>query len=156
MTDTDLWKIAKHEYVEIELVVGQVTNRINLPDLKNLRNVHLRGLSFYTDQNFINGITNIPVLPITVLNEAWLTLQLYNGKEFTHQIPLQALYQVGGAINFNYQNFLLQRVNWPKSYIDFNVTPVITENRVIPFSIYYNDKASIEVQDGTYGFRKKA
>lgn len=152
----DLWKIAKHEYVEMEIPAGSTNVRFSLPDLKNLRKVHLRGLAFYTADNFPNGVNNDPVLTTATLSQAWLTLQLYNGKEFVHQIPLQQFFQTGGITNFNLQNFLFQKVNWPKSYIEFSVGPVPAANSIIPFSVFYHDRLAVEINDGTYGFRKKA
>lgn len=139
MISSCLLPIVRHEWVEILISANNATTRIYFPDIANIRNAHLRSIELYTTDNFAVGVQNIPPLTLAQMQTSWLTLQSYDGKEFVHQRPAQNFFAFGAAPNFNYRDFVGQRVNWPKSYFDFvPQLAAIVNDRVIPVSIYYN------------------
>jgi hypothetical protein len=153
--DNPVWK---HEFVYLTIPAGSTVNRINFPDVQNIRNVHLVNLETYTSETLGVNPNGVKVITEKEMSTMYLTLQLYNGKEFVHQMPLQRVRpQQGYSDNSAYflptKNWIGQKVNWPKSYIDF-VNPTISEDaRVIVFSVWYADVKSIEANDQNYEFK---
>jgi hypothetical protein len=156
MVSSCLLPIVRHEWVEILISANNAITRLYFPDIANIRNAHLRSIELYTGANFAVGVQNIPVLSQLNLQTAWLTLQSYDGREFVHQRPAQDFFAFGAAINFNFRDFVGQRVNWPKSYFDF-VPPLaaVANDRVLPVSIYYQYDEEAEKESKIYTFSKK-
>lgn len=142
----------KHELVEIIIPADQKPKRINFPDLQNLRNVHITALKTYTNENFKNTLNGTEVITLDNLQNCWLTLQLYNGKEFIHQEPLRNYW----AYQFQaiQEDFIGQKVNYPKSYIEILDIPTSNVDRAIVISIYYAEVIEIEKRDLEFEFKK--
>ena len=152
--------IVRTEYFEVFIKAGSTTVQFNLPDVQNLRNVHLIGLQLYTGRTLSKGINNQDVISVTDLSKGWLTLQMYNGVEAIKDYPMQNLVtgnvlgNEGGIIN--YRDFAGQRINWPKSYFRFNVGIAPLVDTVVPFTVYYRDPAAEEAAAQRANFRNRS
>ena len=82
-------KLIRHEMVSITLPANSTLTRYNIPDLPNLRNVHILGLQVYTVNSIaVDIISQNPVTSHTnVLHNSFFTLVNYGGKEFLKQAP---------------------------------------------------------------------
>ena len=151
--DNPIWK---HELVTITIPANQTPNRINFPDVQNLRDVHLSRIEIYSDKILPKNITGNAVVTETEIQKCFLTMQLYNGVEFAHQIPIQRFYnwQTAGAFQ-KLPNFIGQKVNYPKSYIEFVGLTSAAFDRDFVFCIYYAAPLEREKNDMKYEFKKK-
>lgn len=162
-TSTNFFPIRKHEIVEIVIPLGTTKTRFNLPDLQNLRNVKLNSVEILSANDMTISPTQNPVVTNLELGRAYLTLQGYNGLEFLHQQPMTALHYNQGTLIagqftqvHQYQKqFTAQRVNYPKSYIEYFplVVPATTFSFLI--SVYYSDMTQEEIQ-GANTFTNKS
>lgn len=156
----DVLPVHNHEYVEIELIANQQYTRLYLPDIANLRFTHIRGFELYTDQNFPTGITGNAVITQALIQQMWITLELYNGKQFVNERPalnfLVNTLGVNANTPFHAKDFAEQKVNYPKSFIDFQpaFTPLV--NMSIPISIYYKQPARTAKKDKKAAFNKRS
>jgi len=171
-------KIIRHELVEMPVKAGSTITKYQIPDLPNLRNVHLYGVEVYYGNDrsqpgvIVNngtvpvGIqTGLPVIDSPTVQKGFLTLVNYGGKEFLKQSPL-LLYQSmfnglpNGAINpleWNTKSFVGQKCNFPKSYIEFTTSPAnATQDTVIMFSVYYSLPIGEEQKESGFSFSKRA
>jgi len=157
-------KVFKHELVEVVIPANQSPNQINFPDLPNLRWVHLWNITAYFEVNFKGSISGRNMVDSSLFKSSYMTLQLYNGKQFLNQCPIQNFADMfltdiaTGEIfvDWNSKEFKGQRVNWPKSYLSVTGLGPDAEDRSFVFSIWYSDPAEIEKQDAEYEFSKKA
>ena len=125
-------QIIRHELVEIVIPSGSTLTRYQFPDIPNLRNSMIWGMQVYT----IDEINNSPISQnallshTNILHRSFITLVNYGGKEFLKQAPSL----IFNTINFNLQtstnaletdikSFVGQKVNYPKSYIEFITSP---------------------------------
>jgi hypothetical protein len=166
-------KIIRHELVEVVIPQSSTLSRFVIPDLPNLRNVHLFGIEVY-DKTILNkGIqTQLNLLPINpVIKDSFITLVNYSGKEFLKQSPSQ-LYRTifhqdigGGGVpptdtinhfEWNNKSFVGQKVSWPKSYIEFTTPPAsVIESLVYVFSVYYSLPIAEEKAESGYSFSRQ-
>ena len=166
-------KIIRHELVEVTIPKLSTLTRFVIPDLPNLRNVHLFGLQVY-DKTLVNkGVqTQLNLLGMdAVLKNSFLTLVNYGGKEFLKQSP-SILYRTtfhqdigGGGVpptdtintfEWNHKAFVGQKVSWPKSYLEFTTAPAsLTEDLVYMFSVYYSLPIAEEKAESGYSFSKQ-
>jgi hypothetical protein len=145
------------EYVVVTIPAGQTPSRINFPDVQNIRNVHLSKLITYTDQEIPVSIGGIPTVAFSVIVRAFLTLQLYNGVEKIHQLPMiEILNGLANGIPTVFENsFVGQKVNWPKSYIELEGIVVDPANdRNFVFCVQYAKTEEEESRDAGYEFKK--
>lgn len=151
--------IKKEEYFELVLNAGTTYSRIMLPDLATLRHAFIRGIEVYTNINFSTGINQLPLVPDAILQQVWFTLQLYNGKQFINQRPLQRFFADTLTVPlapFNPRDLTGQKINFPKSYIDFFPVYTPIQDEVICFSVYYQDSAEIEAKDAMAKFSERS
>ena len=153
-----LFPIVKHEILEVIVEAGTSKTRFQLPDAQNLRNVKLRNVEVYSSTNMAITPTGRAVVSPADLKRSYLTLQGYNGREFLHEEPLPSLHYLFDADNNTellQKEFTNQRVNFPKSYIEFfyAVAPVTTFSFLI--SIYYVDLTT-EQQEGADTFKNRS
>lgn len=143
-----LFPVVRHEIVEVVIPALTTKTRFQLPDLQNLRNVKLRNVEVYNSNNVAVTPTGNPVVTALNMQRAYLTLQSYSGKEFLHEEPLPALhYQLdgNGQTELLQKEFTNQRVNYPKSYIEFfPVAPPVTQFSFL-LSVYYVDMTQEEM-----------
>jgi hypothetical protein len=162
-------KIIRHELVEVVIPSGSTATRFVIPDLPNLRNVHIFGLQAYSNNNVPKGIqTQNAVITPAVLETAFLTLVNYGGKEFLKQAPavmFQTLYKqtniAGGQEIPTYETdvkaFVGQRVNYPKSFVEFSAPPAIAGvTTTFMFSVFYALPAAEEKKESGFSFSKRA
>jgi len=164
-------KLIRHELVEILIPKGSSLTKYVIPDLPNLRNVHLFGLEVYSKECIEKGIQtgNNLLKLVPVLQQSYITLVNYGGKEFLKQAPstmfktifnqdISGAVPPGNTINqfeWNVKNFVGQKVNYPKSYIEFTTSPSsLTEDLVYMFSIFYSLPVAEEKKESGYGFGK--
>ena len=151
-------RVIKHELVEVIIPKGSTATRFQLPDLQNLRNVQTWGVQTYFDLIVpFSIISGKKVIPKLTFQKSFLTFENYGGREFDKQAPL-VQYQtiennmvsipVGEGVftdcsiqEKDFKNFVGQKINFPKSYID-TIVPVASQNEDLVFlmSIFYTDK----------------
>jgi hypothetical protein len=158
--------------VEIKIPANSTSTRFLIPDLPNLRQVHIWGLEVYyskvdnSNVQFDIGViptglqTQLPLIDLVALKKSFITLVNYGGKEFLKQAPsviFNTIFngQPNGSINpmeWNSKQFTGQRVNYPKSYIDFTAAPATNVDQCFMFSIYYSLPLTEEIKEGNYNF----
>jgi hypothetical protein len=156
-------KIIRHEMVSILIPANSTLTRFNIPDLPNLRNVHIFGLEVYNDEFIRKDIISLnPVLPsANVLKDSFITLVNYGGKEFLKQAPSQIFSTIllgGGAksgVEWDIKSFVGQKVNYPKSFVEFTAPPSNTYDQAYIFSVYYSLPFEEEKRDSGYSFGNK-
>ena len=157
-------KIVRHEWVEIIVPANSTLTRFNFPDLPNLRNVHLMNLKVYTVDQVRESINNgLPVVNHTnVLHKMYITLVNYGGKEFLHQAPAIQFNTISANLNtstnwFNNDtlDFTMQKVNYPKSYIQLTSPVGNAVDQTFVFSVFYTLPKAQEVADQGFNFWNK-
>lgn len=158
-------RIIRHELVSVLIPANSTQTRFLIPDLPNLRNVHLFGLQVYTVDEIAKDIqTQNPVLTHTaVLHNSFITLVNYGGKEFLKQAPSIMFNTIQQALNTgtnwneqNFKSFVGQKVNYPKSYIEFTTAPATATDTVFLMSVYYSLPEAEERKESGYSFSKRA
>jgi hypothetical protein len=157
-------KIIRHELVAITIPANSTATRFNIPDLPNLRNVHLWGVQVYTIDQVARDINsgNAVLSHTNVLHNSFLTLVNYGGKEFLKQAPSIMFNTIQANLNtstnwneLDVKSFAGQKVNYPKSYIEFTTAPATGVNQVYLMSVYYSLPIAEEVKEGNYSFANK-
>lgn len=157
-------KIIRHELVSVLIPANSTNTRFVIPDLSNLRNVLTFGLQVYTiDEVAKDIISQNPVLSHTaVLHNSFLTFVNYGGKEFIKQAPSIMFNTInnnaGASTNWNEQDFkslVGQRINFPKSFIEFTTPPATAVDTAFIFSVYYSLPILEEQKESGYSFGNK-
>jgi hypothetical protein len=157
-------KIIRHELVSVLIPANSTNTRFVIPDLSNLRNVLTFGLQVYTiDEVAKDIISQNPVLSHTaVLHNSFLTFVNYGGKEFIKQAPSIMFNTLNNnanaSTNWNEQDFkslVGQRINFPKSFIEFTTPPATTVDTAFIFSVYYSLPILEEQKESGYSFGNK-
>ena len=150
--------------VTVNIPANSTLTRFVLPDLSNLRNVLTFGIQVYTvNQVFLDIISRNPVCSHTVvLHQSFLTLVNYGGKEFLKQAPAIMFNTLNDnastSTNWNEQDFKSlcgQRINYPKSYVEFSAPPATTVDTAYIFSVYYSLPVLEEQKESGYSFSNK-
>lgn len=154
-----LFPLVKHEYAQIVIPANSTSTRFYFPELPNLRNVHLQNLEIPTNVQLPFSPDNQPIINNNLYLNTFLTLINYEGKEFCHQIPISMLqYHTASTIGLDtlQKQFVGQRVNWTKSYVEFSSSAGISnQQEVVAFSIYYADVKAVEQKDARSNFLYK-
>jgi hypothetical protein len=157
-------KIIRHELVSVLIPANSTNTRFVIPDLSNLRNVLTFGLQVYTkDEVAKDIISQNPVLSHTaVLHNSFLTFVNYGGKEFLKQAPSIMFNTINNnanlSTNWNEQDFkglVGQRINFPKSFVEFSTPPAIAVDQAFIFSVYYSLPILEEQKESGYSFGNK-
>jgi hypothetical protein len=157
-------KIIRHELVSVLIPANSTNTRFVIPDLSNLRNVLTFGLQVYTiDEVAKDIISQNPVLSHTaVLHNSFLTFVNYGGKEFIKQAPSIMFNTLNNnanaSTNWNEQDFkslVGQRINFPKSFIEFTTPPATAVDTAFIFSVYYSLPILEEQKESGYSFGNK-
>jgi hypothetical protein len=160
-------KIIRHEMVSVLIPANSSLTKFLIPDLPNLREVLTFGLQVYTQEEVaVDIISRNPVLPHTpVLHNSFMTFVNYGGKEFLKQAPsimFNTLQQANGTLtgtNWNEMDFkslIGQKINFPKSYIEFSVPPATGVDQAFIFSVYYSLPLLQEKKDSGYSFGNRS
>ena len=158
-------KIIRHELVEIIVPKGSTLKKFLFPDIPNLRNVHLWGIQVYT----VNALTNSPIsgnglcTHTSVLHQSFITFVNYGGKEFGKQMPAIDFNTLNENLNTStnwnetdFKNFVGQKVNWPKSYVEFTAAPADpAADLSYLVSVYYSLPIAEEKQESAFSFSNK-
>lgn len=157
-------QIIRHELVDINVSANSTLTRFQFPDIPNLRNSMIWGLQVYTFEEVpISIISQQNVLnSIKVLRNSYITLVNYGGKEFLKQAP-SVLFN---TLNFNLntsnnvletdiKSFVGQKVNYPKSFIEFTTAPSDVANTSFLISIYYSLPIEEEKKESGYSFGQR-
>ena len=158
-------KIIRSEFVEIIIPAGTTLTRFNFPDIPNLRNSHIWGLQLYTKTTLAKSILSQQDLidyP-DVIKGLYVTLVNYGGKEFLKQQPAQVFLSTftglpAGAIQpmeWDTKAFVGQKVNYPKSYIEFPQILATATDLAVCFSVYYSLPLKEEGAESGYSFGKR-
>ena len=154
----------RHELVEIIIPVGSTLTRFQFPDIPNLRNSHLWGLQVYTRSQVTTSIISGNILPTQaqVQHNSFITLVNYGGKEFSKQVPAVIYNTLSfddststNVFNYNPNAFCGQKVNYPKSYIEWSTAPGGAVALSYLISVYYSLPEAEELRDSGYSFGKR-
>lgn len=158
-------KIIRHELVEIIIPKGSTLTRFTFPDIANLRDTHIWGMQVYNvDQLTKSPISQNGLLTHTsVLHESFITLVNYGGKEFSKQTPAVMFntleFDLNTSTNVNekdFKNFVGQKVDYPKSYVEFTAAPADAgADKSYLVSVYYSLPIAKEQKDSGFSFSKK-
>lgn len=160
-------KIIRHELVSVNIPANSTLTKFLIPDLPNLREVLTFGLQVYTiDEVAVDIISRNPVCTHTnVLHNSFMTFVNYGGKEFLKQAPAIMFNTINEArstalgTNWNEMDFkslIGQRINFPKSYIEFATAPATTVDTAYIFSVYYSLPLLQEKRDSGFSFGNRA
>jgi hypothetical protein len=158
-------RIIRHELVSVLIPANSTQTRFLIPDLPNLRNVHLFGLQVYTNTQVTKDIqTQNGVLAVNaVLHNSFITFVNYGGKEFLKQAPSimfsTSVANLNTSTNWfenNSKSFVGQKVNYPKSYIEFTAPPATALDTVYLMSVFYSLPETEERKESGYSFSRKA
>lgn len=149
--------------VSIAIPANSTLTRFNIPDLPNLRNVHLFGIEVYNNEFIRKDIISLnPVMAsANVLNDSFITLVNYGGKEFLKQAPSYIFSNIllgGGAksgVEWDTKAFVGQKVNYPKSFVEFTAPPATANDTAFIFSVYYSLPIEEEKRESGYSFGNK-
>lgn len=157
-------KLIRHEMVSITIPANSTLTRYNIPDLPNLRNVHILGLQVYTSESVAKDIIsqNAVCGYQQVLHNSFITLVNYGGKEFLKQAPA-ILFNTSSAnlqtstnwFESNPIGFVGQKANYPKSFIEFTSPPSIGTDTAYIFSVFYSLPVEEEKRESGYSFNNK-
>lgn len=154
-------KIVRHELVSINIPASSTLTRFNIPDLPNLRNVHTFGIQVFTDIQVLRDIiSQNPVCnAVAVLNNSFITLVNYGGKEFLKQAPatmFQTIVDNGiqdkNQYEQDFKGLIGQRVNYPKSFVEFSAPPAQLFDTAYIFSVYYTLPIEEEKRESGFSF----
>lgn len=157
-------KIIRHELVEIIIPANSTLSRYNFPDIPNLRNSHILGMQIYNRTQVSTSVIsqNALVSEALVQTKSFVTLVNYGGKEFLKQTPALVFNTLqsdsGTSANqheLDFKSFVGQKVNWPKSYIEFTATASASTDTSYLVSVYYTYSAAEEQSDNNFTFGKK-
>jgi hypothetical protein len=157
-------KIVKSELIEVLIPAatpGNTKTKIQLPDNQNLRFSHLMGIRTYVAETIPLSIgSHTAVIPATMAQSIFLTLQMYNGKNFDWQAPLVDFLQAdngsGAGLVFP-DGYNDQKVNWPKSYIEIaDPTLIAGTPQVVLLRIFYKELSATEKRDAKANFNKRS
>lgn len=137
--------IQRYELIEL-LVPAGTGNRINFQDIPQLRtqgdqNIFITAIDFFSLAAYSDSQVNqaVPGTPNSEIAKAVLCLYI-QGEERIHYIPLAKLNTINdGVVPFNVvatEFDELVRVDWTKSYIQFN-SAIAGAPYVMPFGISY-------------------
>jgi hypothetical protein len=158
-------KIIRHELVSVNIPANSTLTRFVIPDLPNLRNVLTFGIQVYTvNEVFTDIISQNPVCSHTVvLHRSFLTFVNYGGKEFLKQAPAIIFNTLNdnaaATTNWNEQDIkqlIGQRINYPKSFIEFSAPPALAVDTAYIFSVYYSLPVLEEQKESGYTFSNKS
>ena len=157
-------KVVRHEMVSVLIPANSTLSRFNIPDLPNLRNVHLLGLQVYTTNEITKDIIsqNNVCNHIAVLHNSFITLVNYGGKEFLKQAP-SILFNTSSANDQTSTNwfetnpigFVGQKANYPKSFIEFTTPPAVGTDTAFVFSVFYSLPVEQEKMESGFSFNNK-
>lgn len=147
-------RVIKHELVEVLIPANSTATRFLLPYLENLRNVNLWGVQMYYDKIVpVSILSGRQLINKQVFQKSFLTLENYAGRQFLKQSPLSLFQTIENNLadtaagnddssiqEKDFKNFVGQKTNYPKSYIDLVTPSGNTKDQVFLFSIYYTDK----------------
>lgn len=147
-------RVVKHELIEVVIPANTTATRFQLPDAQNLRNVQTWGIQMYYDTIIPNSIiSNRQVVTKADFQKSFLTLENYAGREFDKQAPISQYQTIENGLNNDpnqgvvssiqekdFKNFVGQKINFPKSYIDTIGVISDTFDKVFLISVYYTDK----------------
>ena len=157
-------QIIRHELVEIVIPANSTLTRYQFPDIPNLRNSMIWGMQVYTvDEIFNSPLSQNALLSHTnVLHKSFVTLVNYGGKEFLKQAPSILFNTITfnlqtstNALETDIKSFVGQKVNYPKSYIEFTATPSGIANLSYLVSVYYSLPIEEEKKESGYSFGQR-
>lgn len=157
-------RIIRHELVSVAIPANSTLSRFNIPDLPNLRNVHTFGIQVYSDIQVLTDIIsqNPVVNSSSVLKRSFFTLVNYGGKEFLKQAPatiFQTIVDNGiqdkNQYEQDFKQLIGQKINFPKSFIEFSAPPATVVDTAYIFSVYYSLPMEEEKRDSGYSFGNK-
>lgn len=157
-------QIIRHELVEITIPANSTLTRYQFPDIPNLRNSMIWGMQVYT----IDEISNSPISQqallshTNVLHRSFITLVNYGGKEFLKQAPSILFNTITfnlqtstNALETDIKSFVGQKVNYPKSFIEFTTSPSGVANLSYLVSVYYSLPIEEEKKESGYSFGQR-
>lgn len=139
----------EHEIIAVKYPAGSSSTRFMFPDVPNLRESEILAFEVYTvdtvAKNPNDGTT--AVVSVTNAKNSFITLQAYNGNNFYQQSPYLANKYTDDSATSPVERFQKQmqgqRINYPKSYIDF-FGGVVNTDFVWLISVYYLKRSDLK------------
>jgi len=157
-------KIVRHELVEIIIPANSTLSRFSFPDIPNLRDSRIWGLQVYNTNQVTKSVIsqNTLVSETLVQKSCFITLVNYGGKEFLKQAPALIFNTLKNDVSTSanqheedFKNFVGQKVNYPKSYIEFTATASTGSDTSFLVSVYYSYSKEEEQKDSGLSFNLK-
>ncbi len=149
------------ELIEIFIPANTTRFKIQFEDEQNLRDTKLMGINVLDESMVpISMVSQRPVASFALLRFTFMTLQGYDGENFSWQKPLITLInqEVESVIqSYEPEAFTKQRVNWPKSYIEMAAgAPIPGVDTVFLFEMNYLLDPTSELERKEAKFRKRS
>lgn len=146
--------IAGKSIVKTELVTilipkangADTSNIFQFPDDQYIRNKRLMFISVYTEDIVPMYTDNKKIVTNDFIKNCYITLESYSGVQFIRNMPLIDFQTMVGSVAAQFQtnNFIGQRVNWPKCTITVanaqNVTSI--EDRYLIVNVGFTEIAA--------------
>lgn len=162
--------LIKHESLFVVIPAGFTGGQINFPDDQYIRNKKLMALEVIP--SISEGGIGIPqmlypdnhlIADRFLLTNCYITMESYAGVQFVRKKPVLSFMNFEGVgINASFfgvstpPNFIGQRVNWPKSFIEFPTMVATAVEQYALFDVFFTElkKETIQKQLGV-GFQQK-
>lgn len=155
-------KIYHSELIEIVIPTGSNATKFNFPDSQDIRDSLFTGLETYTDSMVpISIISTNPVVTLAALQTMFVTLQMYNGNQFSQRVPLAAFLNMdlGNVAQLRerfFREYTGQKVNWPKSFIELTAPLAPAADVSVLFEVFYKWPMDIEKIMRGASFKKRS
>lgn len=141
--------VVEHEIIAVKYPANSTATRFMFPDVPNLRDSEIIAFEVYT-QDVVpvspdDGVTQ--VVNIASANRSFITLQAYNGNNFYQQSPYLSNFYFPTTDNPHerfQKQMQAQRINYPKSYIDFFPGAPVANDFVWLISVYYLKRSDLK------------
>lgn len=158
-------KLIKTESQPVYIPAGFTGGQIYFPDNQYIRNKKLMALEVTPDLNALFGLAPMQYVDGTILapraliQNSYLTLESYSGVQFLRKKNTISFepYLEQGLGNVIPPQFIGQRVNYPKCFIEFPTMAATLVKQVVLFDIYFTEieEKTIKEQLGV-GFGNKS
>jgi hypothetical protein len=157
-------KLVKTESQPIYIPAGFTGGQVYFPDNQYIRNKKLMAMEVTPDLNSLFGLAPMQYVDGTelagrqLIQNSYLTLESYTGVQYVRKKCVISLepYLEQGIGNVIPPEFIGQRTNWPKCFIEFPTMPATPKKVVVLFDIFFTEleQKTLQEQLGT-GFGNK-
>lgn len=140
-------KLIKTESQPLYVPAGFTGGQIYFPDNQYIRDKKLMAIEVTSDLNQLFGlppqqyVDGTPLTSFQFNNNCWLTLESYAGVQYVRKKLITSFqpYLLQGVGNVIPPQFIGQRTNFPKCYIEVPNIPATLVKQVIILDIYFTE-----------------